>query len=95
MQITNRVCFFRYPPPQNQEVAQRLHFDWSESLTIGRAVADWLALRKGESLGILDPEEEAEKAKQASYKRGGDNEDLPSRAVEMMVGATRNVPCSG
>ncbi|CAM9699651.1 unnamed protein product [Choristocarpus tenellus] len=39
-------------------VAQRLSFDWSESLSIGKAVANWLAQRKGEFYGILEPVEQ-------------------------------------
>lgn len=62
-----------------------MSFDWSESLTIGRAVADWLALRKGEYYGILDPEEQAAKAAEASATAGAASEDLPDRTVEMMV----------
>ncbi|CAN0266217.1 unnamed protein product [Scytosiphon promiscuus] len=60
------------------EVAQRLSFDWSESITLGRAVADWLAMRKGEQLGLLEADEEAERA----AREGTD--DLPTRTVEMM-----------
>lgn len=77
--VCGPLCCF-----EGQEVAQRLSFDWSESLTVGRAVADWLASRKGEFYGILDPEEEAIKAEEAS-RAGGDDEDLPTRTVTMMV----------
>ena len=62
-----------------QEVAQRLSFDWSESVTIGRAVADWLALRKGEHLGLLEADEAAEEAARE------ETEDLPTRTLEIMV----------
>lgn len=65
--------------PRRQEVAQRLSFDWSESVTLGRAIADWLALRKGEYLGILEADEEAERvAREAT-------DDLPTRTVEILV----------
>eukprot|EP00903_Cladosiphon_okamuranus_P006149 g6050.t1 len=60
------------------EVAQRLSFDWSEAVTIGRAVADWLALRKGEQLGLLEADEAAEAA------AGEETQELPTRTVEMM-----------
>ena len=62
-----------------QEIAQRLSFDWSESVTIGRAVADWLALRKGEHLGLLEADEVAERVAR------DETEDLPSRVVEILV----------
>lgn len=62
-------------------VAQRLSFDWNESVTIGRAVADWLALRKGEHLGLLEADEAAEAAAREETKV------LPTRTVEMMVSA--------
>eukprot|EP00752_Nemacystus_decipiens_P007518 g6718.t1 len=60
------------------EVAQRLSFDWSESVTIGRAMADWLALRKGEHLGLLEADEAAEGAARDETK------DLETRTVEIM-----------
>lgn len=53
-------------------------------MTIGRTVADWLALRKGEYYGILDPDEQAALAAEASA-RGDDDDQLPTRTVEMMV----------
>lgn len=65
-----------------------MSFDWSESLTIGRAVADWLALKKGEHYSILDPEEQAEKAAEASAKVAAATKDLCRRSVEMMVSRT-------
>ncbi|CAM9440197.1 unnamed protein product, partial [Hapterophycus canaliculatus] len=60
------------------EVAQRLSFDWSESITLGRAVADWLAMRKGEQLGLLEVDEMAERAARE------ETDALPTRTVEMM-----------
>lgn len=68
-------------------MAQRLSFDWSESITIGRAVADWLASRKGEHLGLMEADEEAERAARA------ETEDLPTRTVEMMVSARTAEVC--
>lgn len=62
-----------------QEVAQRLSFDWSESVTIGRAMADWLALRKGEYLGVMEADETAERVARE------ETDDLPTRTVEMMA----------
>lgn len=70
--------------PYEQEVAQRLSFDWSGSLTIRRAVADWLALRKGELYEILDPDEQAAKRAETS-KGGGDDAKLPTRTTTVMV----------
>lgn len=64
-------------------MAQRLSFDWSESVTIGRAVADWLALRKGESLGLLEADEIAERAALE------ETDELPTRTVEVMVSVFR------
>lgn len=69
-------------------MAQRLSFDWSESITIGRAVADWLAMRKGEQLGILEADEIAERAARE------ETDDLPTRNVEMMVKALPTCRCS-
>lgn len=60
-------------------MAQRLSFDWSESVTIGRAVADWLALRKGEHLGLMEADEAAE------AEAREETNDLPTRTVEIMV----------
>lgn len=62
-------------------MAQRLSFDWSESVTIGRAVADWLALRKGEHLGLLEADNTAERAARE------ETDELPTRIVEIMVRA--------
>ncbi|CAM9280788.1 unnamed protein product [Ectocarpus sp. 6 AP-2014] len=60
------------------EVARRLSFDWSEAITLGRAVADWLALKKGEHLGLFEADEAAERAAME------ETDDLPTRTVEMM-----------
>lgn len=67
-------------------MAQRLSFDWSESVTIGRAVADWLALRKGESLGLLDADVAAERAARE------ETDELPTRVVEIMVRSVFRIP---
>lgn len=67
-----------------QEMAQRLLFDWSTSVTVGRAVADWLAARKETYLGVMEVDEAAEQA----AKEGTDH--LPTRTLEIMVG-TRTI----
>lgn len=90
MYVCTQNCVFGRLPivthtPLIQEVAQRLSFDWSESVTIGRAVADWLALRKGEHLGLLEADEAAERAAREETK------DLPTRTLEMMVSVS---PCN-
>lgn len=63
-----------------QEMAQRLSFDWSTSVTVGRAVADWLAARKGTYLGVMEVDEAAEQAAKEQTN------DLPTRTLEIMVG---------
>lgn len=46
---------------------------------MGRAVADWLALRKGEYLGVMEADEAAEKAAME------ETDHLPTRTVAIMV----------
>lgn len=48
-------------------------------MTMGRAVADWLALRKGEYLGVMEADEAAEKAAKE------ETDYLPTRIVTIMV----------
>lgn len=78
-----------------QEMAQRLSFDWSTSVTVGRAVADWLAARKGTYLGVMEVDEAAEQAAKEQ------TDHLPTRTLEIMVGTriiriaeTATVSCS-
>jgi len=58
-------------------VAQRLGFDWKESLTLGRAVAGLNAYSKGVSLGLFTPAPKSLKAE----KREKLHVDLMHRAV--------------
>lgn len=66
-------------------MAQRLSFDWSTSVTVGRAVADWLAARKGTYLGVMEVDEAAE---QAAMEQ---TDDLPTRTLEIMVSARMDI----
>lgn len=49
-------------------VAERMGYDWDESLTLGKAMAGLNAQTKGRSLGIFGPPKEVEKG--AAKKRG-------------------------
>ena len=64
-------------------MAQRLSLDWSESVTVGRAVADWLAARKGTYLGVM----EVDGAKEQAAREETDH--LPTRTLEIMVSTVR------
>lgn len=50
-------------------VAQRLGFDWDESLTLGRAVAGLTAYSKGKRLGIFEPTPAAVREKRQQMRR--------------------------
>ncbi|CAM9278914.1 unnamed protein product [Discosporangium mesarthrocarpum] len=63
-------------------VAQRMSFEWSEGLSVGRAVADWLAQRKGEYLGIFSSEGSGSNDGATVEETGGGN--VAQRTVEMM-----------
>lgn len=51
-------------------VANRLGFDWDESLTLGKTVAGLNAQSKGRRLGIFKPSEESAKKRRERLKRG-------------------------
>ncbi len=60
-------------------VAERLGFDWSEALTLGKTVAGLNAQSKGRRLGIFDPVDES--AEKARRKRAPFHIDLLGRRV--------------
>lgn len=62
-------------------VAERLGFDWSEALTLGRAVAGLNAHSKGVSLGLFEPTPEAVREQRAKALRGAIKIELLHRAV--------------
>lgn len=63
-------------------VAEHLGFDWSEALTLGRAVAGLNAYAKGKALGIFHPKPAALKAKRKTLRRGEEfTVNLLDRAV--------------
>jgi hypothetical protein len=63
-------------------VAERLGFDWSEALTLGRAVAGLNAYSKGVHLGLFQPTPEAERERRKAARHGEQLQiDLLHRAV--------------
>lgn len=63
-------------------VAQRLGFDWKESLTLGRAVAGLNAYSKGVSLGLFTPAPKSVQEEKKKAKPGAKlHVDLMHRAV--------------
>jgi len=63
-------------------VANRLVFNWDESLTLGKCVAGLNAQSKGRRLGIFKPSEESAKKRREQLKQGEIlTVDLLNRAV--------------
>lgn len=62
-------------------VAQRLGFDWSEALTLGRAVAGLNAYSKGVSLGLFEPSPEAVKEQRKKAQEDAIKVSILHRAV--------------
>jgi hypothetical protein len=68
-------------------VAERMGFDRSEALTLGRAVAGLNAYSKGKSLGIFKPSRKAVTETRKNLKEGKSIEvDLLNRAVPAVRG---------
>jgi len=66
-------------------VAERLGFDWDESLTMGRAVAGLNACSKGRALGIFHPRPRELEEKRRKLKHGEELQvDLLHRAVPVV-----------
>ncbi len=66
-------------------VAQRLGFDWSEALTLGRVVAGLNAYAKGKALGIFHPRPKELKGKREELAHGEEmHVDLLHRAVPVV-----------
>lgn len=67
-------------------VAERLGFDWNESLTLGRAVAGLNAQSKGRRLGIFSPGAADEKSSRArkDSRHATEKVELLGRAVPVV-----------
>lgn len=66
-------------------VAERLGFDWDESLTLGRVVAGLNAYAKGKALGIFHPRPKELKERRKTLAHGEElHVDLLHRAVPVV-----------